>query len=146
MRSRGRSQAPISMGSGILIAVATTSQISVVLCRDPSTALETLETTFHQDLNGDGVIGVPSPTSPAEAASSSSATFTGSTLTLDASSRFSGQIVGFAGDGTLQGSDQIDLRGVDYNSIHSTYDNSTGVLAVNDGTNTTDLHFLGTQG
>ena len=26
-----------------------------------STALESLETTFHQDLNGDGVIGVPPP-------------------------------------------------------------------------------------
>ncbi len=28
-----------------------------------STALESLETIFHQDLNGDGVIGIPSPTS-----------------------------------------------------------------------------------
>jgi serralysin len=64
-------------------------------------------------------------------------------LTLAASSTFSGQIIGFAGDGTLQGSDQIDLRGMDYNSIHSTYDGSTGILAVNDGTNTTDLQFLG---
>jgi serralysin len=30
-----------------------------------STALETLETSFHQDLNGDGVIGVPGATGPA---------------------------------------------------------------------------------
>jgi hypothetical protein len=31
--------------------------------------LETIETSFHQDLNGDGVIGVPgAPTSPAVAA------------------------------------------------------------------------------
>jgi serralysin len=30
-----------------------------------STALESLETSFHQDLNGDGVIGVPAGTSPA---------------------------------------------------------------------------------
>jgi serralysin len=29
-----------------------------------STALQTLETSFHQDLNGDGVIGVPTPQSP----------------------------------------------------------------------------------
>jgi serralysin len=70
-------------------------------------------------------------------------TFTGSTLTLDTSSTFSGQIIGFAGDGTLLGSDQIDLHGVDYNSIHSAYDSSTGILAVTDGTNTTDIHFLG---
>src|ERR1019366_3776154 len=27
-----------------------------------SATLESLETSFHQDLNGDGVIGVPSPT------------------------------------------------------------------------------------
>jgi len=43
----------------------------------------------------------------------------------------------------LLGSDQIDLRGMNYNSIHSTYDSATGILAVNDGTNTTDLQFLG---
>jgi protocatechuate 3,4-dioxygenase beta subunit len=29
-----------------------------------STALQTIETTFHQDLNGDGVIGVPTGSSP----------------------------------------------------------------------------------
>ena len=28
-----------------------------------STALESIETTFHQDLNGDGVIGIPPPAS-----------------------------------------------------------------------------------
>jgi hypothetical protein len=108
-----------------------------------STALESIETVFHQDLNGDGVIGVPSSTSPATAASSALATFTGSILTLEASSTFSGQIVGFAGDGTLKGSDQIDLRGMNYNSIHSAYDGSTGILDVTDGTNTTDLQFFG---
>jgi hypothetical protein len=31
-----------------------------------SSALESIETTFHQDLNGDGVIGVPTPTVPAQ--------------------------------------------------------------------------------
>jgi serralysin len=35
-----------------------------------STALESLETSFHQDLNGDGVIGVPAPTAPLAPASS----------------------------------------------------------------------------
>ena len=29
-----------------------------------STALESIETTFHQDLNGDGVIGLPPPPPP----------------------------------------------------------------------------------
>jgi hypothetical protein len=109
-----------------------------------STTLESFETVFHQDLNGDGVIGVPASTSLAPAiVSSAPATFAGSTLILDTSSIFSGQIIGFAGDGTLLGSDQIDLRGMNYNSIYSTYDGATGILALNDGTNTTDLQFLG---
>jgi hypothetical protein len=34
-----------------------------------STTLESFETTFNQDLNGDGVIGIPSTTSPASPAS-----------------------------------------------------------------------------
>ena len=29
-----------------------------------NTALETMETSFHQDLNGDGVIGLPPPPPP----------------------------------------------------------------------------------
>ena len=91
------------------------------------------------------MIGVPVAAAiPATAdASSAPVTFSGSTLTLDTSSTSVGPIVGFAGDGTLQGSDQIDLRGTDYNSIHSAYDNSTGILAVSDGTNTTNIHLLG---
>jgi Tryptophan-rich Synechocystis species C-terminal domain/Subtilase family len=111
-----------------------------------SAALEALETSFNQDLNGDGVIGIPAGTGAASSMAATDATpaaFTGSSLTLSASPAFNGQIVGFAGDGTLQGWDQIDLRGVSFNSIHSAYDSSTDVLAVTDGTNTTDIHFLG---
>jgi serralysin len=116
-----------------------------VVVSGSSSVLESLEPSFHQDLNGDGVIGVPAATSPAPttADTNSAATFAGSTLTLDTSSTSVGPIVGFAGDGTLQGSDQIDLRGTDYNSIHSAYDNSTGILAVSDGTKTTDIQFVG---
>ena len=33
----------------------------IAVCRERSTALESLETSFHQDLNGDGVIGIPAP-------------------------------------------------------------------------------------
>ena len=111
-------------------------------------ALASFETLFHQDFNGSGAIGssVSSTTTDVATASASLSVpeaFTGSSLTLDASSAFHGQIVGFAGDGTPQGSDQIDLRGISFNSIHSAYDSSTGVLAVTDGTNTTDIHFLG---
>jgi hypothetical protein len=109
-------------------------------------AFRALETTFHQDLNGDGVIGIPAPVASAATAGgpdSTLETFTGSSLTLDASSLSHCQIIGFAGDGTLQGSDQIDLRGMNYHSVHSDYDSSTGILAISDGTNTTDIQFLG---
>jgi hypothetical protein len=112
-----------------------------------STALESFEIIFHQDLNGDGVIGVPNHTSPTlelAGVNSESVTFTGSTniLVLDTPSTFSGQIIGFTGDGTLIGS-EIDLRGINYTSTHSSFDSSTGVLHVNDGTTTADLHFVG---
>jgi serralysin len=114
-----------------------------------STALESFETTFHQDLNGDGVIGIPpSPTSATLAtagANSDSVTFTGSPgiLTLETPSAFSGHIVGFTGDGTFAGSDQIDLPGMNYSTMHSNYTSSTGVLDLNDGTSTADLQFVG---
>ncbi len=66
------------------------------------------------------------------------------TLILDHASAFSGQIMGFTGDGTLAGSDQIDLRGLNYSMVHSSYNSSTGVLDISDGTTTVDLKFAGT--
>ena len=132
-----------------------------------STALESLETTLNQDLNGDGVIGlyaapgttlqINSPlagtsgsatigtgaTLELAAANSASVTFSSSTgmLKLDSPSTFSGLIFNFAGNGTLSGSDQIDLRGINFNSVHDSYTN--GVLTVTDGTNTAALDFNG---
>ena len=38
--------------------MATTSQPSSARCRETSYALESIETTFNQDLNGDGTIGL----------------------------------------------------------------------------------------
>jgi serralysin len=112
-----------------------------------STALEALETTFHQDLNGDGIIGIPPAASPASVQLASAHTgptaFDGSTLTLENPSTFHGQIIGFSGDGTLAGSDQIDLHGLNFNSIHSAFDGSTGTLTVSGGSTTTSLQFLG---
>jgi serralysin len=112
-----------------------------------NTALEALETTFHQDLNGDGIIGIPPAASPASVQLASAHTgptaFDGSTLTLENPSTFHGQIIGFSGDGTLAGSDQIDLRGLNFNSIHSAFDSSTGTLSVSGGSTTTSPQFLG---
>jgi hypothetical protein len=131
-----------------------------------SATLENFETIFHQDLNGDGVTGIyaapgatlqisnlSSPTGSATigagatleltAADSSSVTFTASTgmLELDQPSTFAGTVFGFTGNGTLSGSDQIDLKGINFNTVHDTYSN--GVLTVSDGTNSAALDFNG---
>jgi hypothetical protein len=132
-----------------------------------STALETLENTFQQDLNGDGVVGIyaapgttlqisnslsgPSgsatigagATLELAATNSSSVTFTSSTgsLELDQPSTFDGVIFGFTGNGTLSGSDQIDLKGISFSNIHDSYSN--GVLTVSNGTQSAELDFNG---
>jgi hypothetical protein len=130
-------------------------------------ALESTETTFNQDLNGDGVVGLyaapgttlqineslagPSgstsigtgATLELQGADSASVTFLGSTGTLqvDNAVTFSGQIFNFTGNGSLSGSDQIDLRDINYNSVRDAYAN--GVLTVTDGSNTAELSFSG---
>jgi serralysin len=122
-----------------------TSNISGLIS-GASTTVESLETTFHQDLNGDGVIGIPTTTSPAAiqaAAAPGQTTFDGATLTLDQPSTFSGQLVGFTGDGTLTGSDQIDLHGLSYNLAHFNFDSSSGKLSASDGSSTASLQFIG---
>jgi aryl-phospho-beta-D-glucosidase BglC (GH1 family) len=116
-----------------------------------SPTLESLETSFHQDLNGDGVNGLAvhaGATLELAAVNSGSVTFVSSTgtLKLDTPWTFNGQIFGFTGDGTLAGSDQIDLSNLNYNNViqsTSTYNSSTGVLAVNNGTSTVNLTFVG---
>ena len=74
---------------------------------------------------------------------SASATFAASTgmLKLDQPSTFTGEIFGFTGNGTLAGSDQIDLKGINDSTVHDSYAN--GVLTVTDGTNTVHLSFSG---
>ena len=62
-------------------------------------------------------------------------------LKLDTPSTFSGTIFAFTGNGTLSGSDQIDLTNVNFSSVHDSYAN--GVLTVTDGTNTDALNFNG---
>ena len=122
-----------------------------------SHALESLEPVFHQDLNRDGVIGLyvaPGTTRQIAnalagttgsatigigatleltAADSASVTFAGSTgtLRLDHSATFSGNIFKFSGNGSLSGSNHIDLRDIKYGDVYGSYDN--GVLTVTDG-------------
>ena len=132
-----------------------------------SYALESSETIFNQDLNGDRVIGLYAapgtsmqsvkrcPGRQAQRRSermlrSKSAgrtghvTFAASTgmLKIDQPSSFTAQIFGFTGDGTLSGSDQIDLEGINFSTVQDSYAN--GVLTVTDGTHSATLNFQGT--
>ncbi|MBR0939482.1 NF038122 family metalloprotease [Bradyrhizobium jicamae] len=85
--------------------------------------------------------GVAVPSDPAPTAAAPT-TFDGTTLNLQQASTFSSQMIGFTGNGG-QGSDQIDLHGINFHTVHSSFDNTSGVLSVNDGSSTTTLHFLG---
>jgi VCBS repeat-containing protein len=75
------------------------------------------------------------------------ATFQGSTgiHTLDAPASFDGMISGFGGDGILTGSDEIALKGINYQSktFVESFNAKTDVLSVSDGTNGAKLHFVG---
>jgi serralysin len=82
---------------------------------------------------------VPSDPAPNAAAPT---TFDGTSLNLQQPSTFSGQMIAFSGDGG-QGSDQIDLHGVTFNTVHSSFDAASGELSVSDGSHTATLHFLG---
>ena len=73
-------------------------------------------------------------------------TFTGDTgsLVLNEPDDFTGQIIGFTGTAPdAAHSDTVDLVGINYNSSHfaDTYNSSTGLLTVTDGTNTASITF-----
>ncbi|WFU22125.1 VCBS domain-containing protein [Bradyrhizobium sp. CB1717] len=62
------------------------------------------------------------------------------TLKIDHPASFSGTIAGFSG-----ATDSIDLVGINYNSAQfsQSFNATTGILTVTDGTNTANLHFSG---
>jgi Tryptophan-rich Synechocystis species C-terminal domain/Lipase (class 3)/Calx-beta domain/The GLUG motif len=125
-------------------------------------SLEALEPSFHQDLNGDGIIGIPPGSSSSTQSSAINQTiadggslevngpstnvitFAGSTGTLifDQSTEFTGQISG------LTGQDQIDLRDIGFGAnttllYSENAGNTGGLLAVSDGTHTANLSLSG---
>jgi len=75
---------------------------------------------------------------------------TNGTLVLDNSAGFTGQVSGFAGDGTVANSDAIDLKDVNFATATETYtENSAGTggtLTVSDGTHTANIDFAGNYG
>ena len=77
-------------------------------------------------------------------ADTGSVTFAASTgmLKLDTPSTFTGKISNFTGNGTLSGSDQIDLTNINFSTVKDSYAN--GVLTVSDGNgDTAKLSFNG---
>lgn len=67
------------------------------------------------------------------------------TLAIDDASHFAAVINGFTGNGSLEGSDQIDLKDIDFNSasFSKSFDSATETLSLSDGANSALLHFNG---
>jgi hypothetical protein len=109
-----------------------------------STALESFETTFQQDLNGDGVITIANGQSMELTGSyAGEIAFGGATGTLkiDHTANFTGTV-----GGQLAIGDQIDLADVTAGAgatLHYSGNNSPGTLTVSDGTHTASLALLG---
>ncbi|GLH77366.1 hypothetical protein SSBR45G_22740 [Bradyrhizobium sp. SSBR45G] len=100
-----------------------------------NSTFEALETNFHQDLNGDGTIGVPAHVTAGAQAMASAG---GSDVILTLSGGFSGYLIGFGHTG-----DQIDLSGIDANSLQTHFNAANGLLSFSDGTSRASLHLLG---
>src|SRR5581483_10567212 len=121
-------------------------------------ALESIETSFQQDLNGDGTIGVPpahsaaATTAPISVAAGAtielSAPYAGQvtfeaasgTLKLDNSSSFSGTVAG------MSAQDTIDFADINFASLQqpSFSGNSVGgMLTLTDGTHSANIALLG---
>ncbi len=101
-----------------------------------STSLEALESSFHQDLNGDGTIGIPTVSSVT--ASAETATTSGATDLVLAASSFSGNLIGFGSTAA-----QIDLKSIAFTSLQTHFDETSGMLSLSDGPNSASLHFVG---
>ncbi len=102
--------------------------------------------TVHGNVSGAGSAIIDgSAVLEVTGADSSSVIFHSTTgeLIVDNSASFTGTISGFTGDGTLAGSDHIDLKDINFNSLESAQLDANGVLTVSDGMETANLHFDG---
>jgi hypothetical protein len=130
-----------------------------------STALESAETAFNIDFNGDGVIGLyaaphttlqisqgavtigAGATAEITGADAKPVTFQATTgmLALDHSATFTGQVSGFTGTGAVASSDEFDLKDVKFASATESYNgtSSGGTLTVKDGTTTANISLVG---
>ena len=120
------------------------TSFTAVLAANSGT-LESYETSFHQDLNGDGTIGpvvTAGATIEITSAYNGAVTFAASsgTLQLDDSLGFSGTVTG------LSGQDTLDLKDIAFATVHTpTYSGTStgGTLTVTDGTHTATIALSG---
>jgi Concanavalin A-like lectin/glucanases superfamily/Cadherin-like len=128
---------PLNDGSGTTAHDATNSTGNLSVTGDAPV----WQTAAHS-IAGGGALELPGAI-----ASDQAVAFQGPTgsLILDAPANFEGEITGFTGNGTLSGSDQIDLKGINLNSgaFTESYDATHDTLSVSDGTNSAVLHFNG---
>jgi 20S proteasome alpha/beta subunit len=134
---------------------------SILPASGTSLAIESVETSFHQDLNGDGAIGTHSTAIAAASVISNTAaivnagatveittpyagqvTFNASTgtLKLDNSSSFSGTVVGMNAQDTL---DLADINFAAHQQPVFLDGTSGGTLSITDGTHTANIALLG---
>ena len=108
----------------------------------PATPSRTIASGAALEIASGASLEIASPVAAGEIVTFHSST---GSLSLDTPSSFDGVISGFSGDGTLAGSDQIDLKGINYHSSSFTesYNATTDTLTVSDGTNDATLHFTG---
>ena len=93
-----------------------------------STALESLETTFHQDLNGDGVIGIPPvATSPVATNQAATAPAAGSATVNTAAAGSGGSFVFDPNFGHVTISNSTVPAGIDFS--HTVFANINALLA-----------------
>jgi hypothetical protein len=112
------------------------------------------ELDFAEAVSGSGNFHVAAGATmefSASVATGATVTFDGiiGTLKLDAPESFNATIVNFHGNAPDVGdSDAIDLAGINFNSGHFTqsYDTTTGVMSVSDGTHSATLTFQGFAG
>jgi membrane protease subunit (stomatin/prohibitin family) len=101
-----------------------------------SLALESLETVFNQDLNGDGVIGIPAPSRPGTIPQGSSVTVVNNdTFIFAQSARVSTVAVAGRADSGHQNAPSID----DHHSLQNTDAGQTLSLLMHDGLVTPSL-------
>ncbi|MGJ4947789.1 NF038122 family metalloprotease [Bradyrhizobium sp. HKCCYLS20291] len=103
-----------------------------------SASLEALESSFNQDLNGDGTTGLLSHVGSLTASTQSAPTSGSANTVVTISAGFGGELIGFGST-----ADPIDVTNMAFASLQTHFDAASGQLSMSDGTNNASFHFTG---